>query len=402
MKICIRNVANIVLLIQITCVLFLGIINSYIPSTAMLNYVPDILSVVLVLCLYKNGFRDCKIESMLLLIFVFYEICSIFWGDGNWYYAISQGRRYMSSFVVFYAGATYLSSKYWEKGIHLLLIAQGINVVLTIYQNMVLKLHPDFCNGIFGFTDYNNAAQGTLSILISVIAIVYYIDKKWNTKKTIYAIGSSCIVCAFSEVKVYYVLLIISFISIIFLRANNHEQRKKIIKFVIIISLLLYMAYKILEAIFPYNLETFFSLQKYIMYEEYGARGGAGRLSTISYIYNYTFHRNMLKTLLGVGLGGVSVEYVYTIGKVFASSGTVGLILLFLFLGVLCIKSLKMQQISSENLICAVLVEILFITLFLWNSLFTKNCFLLFWILSSHDKHFFVDVYNRNKRMELL
>lgn len=388
MTIHIKKTVNIVMLAQIICVLFLGIINSYIPTTSTLNYLLDILSIVLALCLLINGFRECKTESFLLLIFIIYEIISIIWGDRNWYYAISQARRYISSFLVFYAGTKYLSNDYLEKGINLFLVAQGINVLLTIYQNIVMKLHPDFCNGIFGFSDYNNASQGTLSLLISLIAMVYYVDRKWSARKAIYAIGSSCIICAFSEVKVYYILLIISFLCIIILRTNDRVKRRKIIKVIVIISLLLYFAYKILEEIFPYNLETFFNLSKYIMYEQYGARGRAGRLSTISYIFNTEFHGKLINTLFGVGLGGVTVKYVYTIGKIFASSGAVGICLLLLFFLVLGTKCFKALKTNSESLICFVLVLMLIIMLFLWNTLFTKNCFVIFWILSSCDKQF--------------
>ena len=92
--------------------------------------------------------------------------------------------------------------------------------------------------------------------------------------------------------------------------------------------MLLLVAYKVLELVFPANLQTFFNLSQYILYEQYGARGGAGRLTTISYIYNTVFKRNMWNTLIGSGLGGVATEYAYTIGKLFVSFGVIGLLLL--------------------------------------------------------------------------
>lgn len=385
MKISIRDIANRIMLLQILWILFFSLVYSYFPKISVLFYLPDLLNVLLLFCIIEKSKQGMKFENLILLLFILFVGLSVTWGDMNWYYVISNGGRYVSSFLIYYVASEYMTRKYWEKGIHILLVAQGINVFVTGYQNIVMKLHPDFCNGIFGFKAYNNALQGMLCLIISVIAMVYFIDKKWPVSKTLYAIGTSCIVCAFSEIKMYYVLIVLAFVVTFFFRCADPKMRKKIFKFIIIVVFLFWIAYKILEIVFPANLAIFFDVSRYVLYEEYGARGGAGRLSTISYIYNTVFKNDIVKTFFGCGLGSASNDYVYTIGKLFVSFGIMGLSLFLIWLINLCVKNLKKVKNSSENLICIIMLIMIFITMFAWNGLFTQVCFLIFWTLGSYN-----------------
>lgn len=383
MKINVKNLVNRIMLVQIGCILFLGLLSSYFPRFGIFSYIPDALNILLLFLIANKLKHNLTIEHIFILLFVIYAILSVLWGDGNWYYVISSGRRYLSAFIIYYAASEYISSEYWEKGLKLCLFAQGLNVIFTAYQNLAMKLHPDFCNGIFGFTTYNNALQGIFCLIISAIAIVYFLDRKWSKIKTIYAIGTSCLICAFSEIKAYYVLLIMVFFVAILFRTNNTKTIKKVFKLIFIGIILLLVAYKVLEKVFPENLQTFFNLSQYILYEQYGARGGAGRLTTIPYIYNTVFNRNIWNTLIGSGLGGVATEYVYTIGKLFVSFGVIGLILISIWLIYICLKYWRSSRSNSQNLILIIMTTMIVVTLFVWNALFTQVVFLIFWIMGA-------------------
>lgn len=246
-----------------------------------------------------------------------------------------------------------------------------------------MKLHPDFCNGIFGFTTYNNALQGIFCLIISVIAIVYFLDRKWSKVKTIYAVGTSCLICVFSEIKAYYVLLVMAFLVAILFRTSNKKAKKRILKLIFIGIILLLVAYKVLAIVFLANLQTFFNLSHYILYEQYGAHGGAGRLTTIPYIYNTVFNRNIWNTLIGSGLGGVATEYAYTIGKLFVSFGAIGLTLFLIWLIYICLKYWRSAKTNFQNLILIIMAIMIAITIFVWNALFTQAAFLIFWIMGA-------------------
>ena len=383
MKINVRNLVNRIMLVQIGWVLFVGLLSSYFPKIEILSYIPDALNILLLLLIANRSKYNLTIEHIFILLFAIYAIFSALWGDGNWYYVISSERRYLSAFIVYYTASEYISVLYWEKVLNLCLFAQGVNVIFTAYQNLVMKLHPDFCNGIFGFTLYNNALQGIFCLIISIIAIVYFLDRKWSKKKTIYAIGTSCLICAFSEIKAYYVLLIMALFVALLFRTNNEKTMKRVFNLIFIGIVLLLVAYKVLELVFPANLQTFFNLSQYILYEQYGARGGAGRLTTISYIYNTVFKRNMWNTLIGSGLGGVATEYAYTIGKLFVSFGVIGLLLLSIWLIYICLKYWRSAKSNSQNLILIIMATMIVVTLFVWNALFTHAVFLIFWVMGA-------------------
>lgn len=385
MKISKRDLVNKIMILQIGCVLFLGLVYSYYPWTGVLSYFPDVLNFVLLICMIERMKQGIKIEYMWLGLFIMYVAISTLWGDMNSYYIVSNLRRYVTAFIIYFVASEYMTTYYLKKGLNLMLVAQGINAIVTVYQNLVLKLHPDYCNGIFGFKTYNNAMQGIFCLIISVVAMVYFIDKKWSVYKMIYAIGTSCLICAFAEIKAYYVLIVIAFIVTIFLRCNDEKNRKKIFSFMVIGIILLLIAYKVLEIVLPENLSSFFSISQYIDYEKYGAHGGAGRLTSISYIYENDFNRDIFKTLFGCGLGGAEHNYVYTIGKLFASFGSVGILLFLCWVAYMCVRRFKTLKYSSESLISIIILVMIIVTLFVWNALFTQVVFFIFWILGAHN-----------------
>lgn len=385
MKVGIRDLANNIMLLQIIWMIFFSLVYSYYPTIGAWAYVPDALNVLLLFFVLEKIKSELKINDVLLMLFVVYALLSTLWGEMNWYYVVSNGRRYITAFIIYFVSSHYMTARHWQRGVNLLLFAQGVNVIVTGYQNLAMKLHPDFCNGIFGFVSYNNAMQGMFALVISVIAMVYFLDKKWSVFKMIYALGTSCLVCAFSEVKAYYVLVVFAFFIAFFFRCDDRKLRKRVFNLIIVAGVLLFVAYKVLETIFPANLYTFFNLSQYIAYEKYGARGGAGRLTSISYIYNNVFGCDIIKTLFGNGLGSNIDSYVYTIGKLFVSFGAVGVLLLVIWLGYICVSQLKKVKGNSENLISIIMIVMIGIVLFVWNALFTQIVFLCFWLLGARN-----------------
>ena len=337
------DLINKIMIFQLAWILFYGLVYSYYPSIAVFTYIPDILNIILIICSFERTKYGIKIRYLGIALFVGYAFLSILWGDMNMYFIVASFRRYVTAMIIYFVSTEYITEKYLNKGINLFLFALGIDVFATGYQNLVLKLHPDFCNGIFGTYGYNNAMQGMFCSIISAIAMVYYIDKKWS------------------------------------------KLRKKISSFIIIGVLLLYIAYKILEMVFPENLATFFDLSHYMLYEKYGAHGGAGRLNSIQYIYNDVFKKNIFETLIGQGLGSVENEFVYTIGKLFVSFGVIGVMLLLGWVLYLFFKCMKKAKESSENLIEVVILVMIVISSFLWNSLFTQMTYIIFWLLGINN-----------------
>lgn len=379
MKFSKSDIINKILLIQVLLTLYGNMLN---PYTTIVYYVLNFIILVFALDKAKKGIKYIYLP---LLFFVLYIFLSTLWGNINLYFIFSDGLRYFFALLIYFVSSEYLTSKYWNIGMNIMLISQGINVFFTLYQKMIMQLSPDFSNGIFGFIDYNNAEQGMFSLVISIIAMIYFFDKKWSYLRTLYTIGTSCIVCAFSEVKAYYILLLLSLIVVYILRIKNSNVTKYMVKFSVIIAILFFLAYKILEAVFPANLEVMFNLSKYILYEEYGARNGAGRLSTITYIYTRYFADDKFSLFFGRGLGTDTNEFAYTIGKIFSSFGIVGIILLLSWCVTMITTNLKRIKTNSEVLICVVIIIFSLITTQVWNIMFTQFSYILFWILGSQS-----------------
>ena len=131
MKVGIKSTVNKIMLLQIIWILYFGIVYSYYPKIALLSYLPDVLNVMLLCCILKNFKKGIRREALLLFVFVAFVGASFVWGDLNWYYVFSTGRRYISAALTFYVASEYLTKECWEKGINILLISQGINVLLT-------------------------------------------------------------------------------------------------------------------------------------------------------------------------------------------------------------------------------------------------------------------------------
>ena len=275
MTISIKKLININLFIQILLCLISGILYSINIHYNILFFVPDLLNVVNVVLfmLMKKGRRiviKSRTDYSLIIggIFLLYTACSILWSKFYLYSAVARYRYIFSGFLMYYLCKYYLTEKYYKRIIDMMYLIHIINLFLVIYQFFVLKVSVDFCNGIFGFTGYSNAGQGIFCLVISIVAIVYYIDGNNNKYINLAMLGISFIVCAFAEIKIYFVVILICSLVIFIARCEDHKKRKKIIFMIFIGLLLLFIAYKILQKYMPKNLYAFFSMANYIKYDQ--------------------------------------------------------------------------------------------------------------------------------------
>ena len=230
---------------------------------------------------------------------------------------------------MYYLCKYYLTEKNYRHIIDMIYLIHIINLFLVIWQFFVLKVSVDFCNGVFGFTEYSNAGQGIFCLAVSIVSIVNYIDGNNNKYINLVMLGISFIVCAIAEIKIYFVVIIICLLVIFIARCENYKKRKKIITMIFIGLLLIFIAYKILREYMPDNLYAFLSITNYIKYEQ--RTNYAGRLNTISFIYDNLFEHDFFKALLGEGIGSSNEEYIYELGKSFSEFGIIGLIFLVTF-----------------------------------------------------------------------
>ena len=274
--------------------------------------------------------------------------------------------------------------------INILLFSQLLNLGLVCYQSFIMQLHPDFCNGIFGFSTYANGIEGIFCLGISLLSIIYYIDGKWKLPCSTCFLGVSSIICALAEIKIYFVILAVTVFLIIFLRESTRDRRIRIIIIVIGIILFLIISYSILSVIMPENLRVFENLDQATEYESRSTY--AGRLNTISFVYKKVFNDKFIYSLIGTGLGSSSEEYIYELGKMFSDEGFIGLILLYLFIAVCFVRLIFVKvvrkNLSSESFFSGIFAIVVAISIIVWNCTFTNKTYIVFFFLGIENANY--------------
>lgn len=381
MKLDCRRIINMVLFLQIICSLFGEIFYSLNEKFSIIFYIPDLLNLVMLFILFimtkgTFNFNKKNLSTKLIIVFLGYTIMSFIWSTYNVYDAISRFRYIFGGVITFIVCNSYLEDKMYEKIINFMCYIQVLNLFLVIYQNLIMNFHPDFCNGIFGYVGYNNGIQGFYCLMISIVSMVYYIDGIWKKMRSIIMIGISCVICAFAEIKIFYIVLVISILSILFFKNKNKKERIRIIQVSFSIIILLIIAYQILIYVLPDNLYTFFNIDGALAYEARSTY--AGRTNTISYVYNNVFHNDFFNAMFGTGLGSSSSEYIYELGKSFSDFGFIGLsILCGTFVNVFS----SSRNVSSEAFISAMVSIVIILSIIVWNCTFTRGVYIVFFFL---------------------
>ena len=391
MVIRINKTINYLILFQITWCLFEEIIYSYNPNLGILLFGPEVLGTLyLFLALAKKKFKVNKValrrknySDLLLGCFVIYVIISVVWSNWDIYSIIVRFRYIIMGCITYWVVHENLTDEVYRKIINIMCIAQIINFFLVLYQFFIMGINVDFANGIFGFTGYANAAQGSFCVALSLLAFVYYLDGTWHPMRSFLILGLSCVICAVSEIIIYFVLLVIGIIGIIAIRKNSFKERIRIIAIGAVIVTLLYFAYRILLMILPQNVYALFSLAGYLRYD--GRSDYAGRTNTIPYVYEHLFRKNFFKSLFGMGLGSSASDYIYELGKSFAEFGFIGLLLILFFLFSIFWfyfapkrKTLRTQ----EQLFAAAYAGVALVAIVVWNCTFTRFAYLNFFFLA--------------------
>lgn len=366
-----------------------GLLASYAPFFENLYYISDFLNcacIGIMICDYSNKriiFSKNKIIELFFGLLLLYILLSILWSDYNWHNTIKRVKYVLGAFVMFIVVRNHLDYRNYHYIIRILLFFQMMNLGLVGYQNFILHLHPDFCNGIFGFTTYANGIEGTFCLGISLLSVIYYIDGKWNFVCSSFFLGVSCVICALAEIKIYFVILAITVLFAIIMRKCTPKRLVRIVFVVCGIVALLLMSYSILSIIMPDNLRVFENIDKAAAYEDRSTY--AGRLNTIDFVYRRVFENNFFYSLFGTGLGTSSDNYIYELGKMFSDEGFIGVFLLYLVILVsmyhIIVAKVTRSSISSENFFSGVFAGVIAISVIVWNCTFTNKTYIVFFFL---------------------
>lgn len=382
-----KKLINILLFV----IIFISSIQEFLYSyNAAWSFLFAAVPFFLVISLFSLVFvkNKSKINTLQIVFFIFfigYSVISALWSNYDFYDIFSRLNSFIQSFLLLVVCEACLNNVTYKKLINFFYFAQIINVFLTGYEKVVLNMNPDFCNGIFGFTGYSNGTTGIFSLALSLLAVVYFMSHIWSFTRSFLIIICSSMVCAFAEIKIYYVLFLVGIVIILMLQKKTINQFLKSILILFAIVLAFFLAYQILLEYFPYNLNSFFSVNNYIRYDE--RSDYAGRLNTIPFIYNNLFINNIFTSFFGTGLGSNSSNYIYELGKIFSDLGFIGIIAFAFTLLTPTIQVWRSKERNAEQLFVAVFSIIVGIGIVVWNIPFVRAAnIIVFFFLSIENR----------------
>ena len=391
MKINITKLEQVLFILLLVLALFQEEVYSIIRSSVV--FVPLYIVLGLMIALYlvdigiffkRRGKFSCFINDrrsvFLWSVFVLYILFSIFWSSFNVYNISQRLLIIFESIGTMILANVYIDGKFYKKVMIFLVTVLGIDLLLTFQQNIIWGLHEDFCNGIFGYIGYGSGAVGMFCIGLSIIAIVNYDAKIWGLLTSLVVILFSSVICALAEVKVYYILFILVLLLFFVLDGMSVKLFFRNIAIILGVSILFYIAYIILSIIFPYNLNSMFSIDAYLAYDSRSTY--AGRTNAIPFILSTLFQNAPIRSLFGMGLGTSSTEYIYELGKTFSDLGFIGIVLL----GIPLIEPLMTWILSSTGRTSQLFFKAIFsialiIGIIVWNIPFVRSINIFIFLL---------------------
>lgn len=382
-----KKIINVLIVLQLFINIFSEYLYSVNQSLGYIFYMTDILNVIIffIICvgsIYLKKLYNVRFTKRNIFAFIFVCFClfSFLWGNASIFSAVLRLRYILGGLFFYFVCNNFLNDKTYTFVINSMFIVQYINLALCFYQNQIMGLHPDFCNGVFGYVGYANGIEGTFCLILSLIAVVYYLNKQWSLIKSLVLLAPSAIICAIAEIKIYFVIFFLCGILVILIQERNFKEQLRLAVMLGVVVLLFFFSYKIIEFILPNNLSTFFSIQKSLNYEHRTTY--AGRTNTIPFIYENVFHDNFFHSLFGKGMGTLNKEFIYELGRTFSEEGFIGVSLLYLFLLINFLNSVfNRSTVSSEKLFVSTYSFGLMISIVVWNAFFTRTTYVVFFFL---------------------
>lgn len=372
--------------------LYLDILKCYWEFLKIFSILPDILNAIAIfLIISEKKLKRLKdMHSVCVFLFIAYSSISFMLAIRNVEISYSRYRYIWMPFMCFYICKYYMTPFFYRKIVKLLFVSQIINIILVFYQSMIMNVRADWANGIFGFKEYNNAAQGMFCLVVSFLGIGLLINKEVSRVVSISMIIISCIVCAVDEIKAYYVMLIVGIVALLVGAKMSRKTRHWAFLIVLGIILLLIIVYRIYVICVPQNnLMAFRGLDNYIRYEAYGTQQGKGygRLTQLAYVWENAFHENIGLAIIGMGSGTYMYNNIYEFGKIFFNFGFIGLILNVMFVVSLYVKLTRKGSGDTKEIVSIAMCPVILLCCFAWG-LYNRSGFMAFWALALGDRKF--------------
>lgn len=386
-------------------VLFVMYFRSELGLPSFFTYIIDIINAVLFVYVINSKFDEKTKKIGLYIVMLFIYVLIGFFLFRQPYILFLWGLRSNFRFYIFFiACAVFLVKKDVIKIMTFLkkmLIANGL---MCTFQYFVQNYHRDILGGFFGSYSGCNGYMNILLIIVTAYAVMQYINKEIKLKELALLMLISVYISILSELKVYFVELII--IVLLAFVITKFSLKKLGIVAVSFISL--YIIIKWIPRIYP-EWSNVFSFEGIIenltSSGGYTGQGDLNRLTAITTINDKFSNVSTFNRFFGSGLG--SWEYSNTFNFLnshnylvyqlthynwisyawlYLELGYVGLSLYYGFFIIIGYNSLKIKSIDIKNytlLKTAFIISVLCFVLTIFNvSLRMESGYLIFFVLS--------------------
>lgn len=377
----------------------------HLPS--FIKYTVDAALIVLLFLAYLNKriVLDPLVLDLMRVVLVFFAITII--GLFLEYQSIVYylwGLRNNFRYFIFFAMCTMvLKQEDADFGMRLMDGLFYINVVVTLYQVLVLKVHQDRVGGIFGTSRGCNGFTNIYLMIIVTWYMLRYMCNKVSLLQMALQCGLSLGIAAVAELKMFF----IEFVLITALAALMTKFSFRKFGVIILAVAGLVMGLQIMQILFP-HFGNWFTLDSIVEYSSsetgYTNANDVNRLSAIPIAWN-RFLDTWPRKLFGLGLGNcdyssnfdfLTSPFYRNYGQLnylwFSSSfliletGLVGLLVyVFFFFRMYRAAKIVEKNEPEKSIYCmmARIMSLMALVLFMYNSSLRMECaYMFFFVLA--------------------
>lgn len=371
MKLRMGNFIKFLLIYMMVIEIFISVFH----MTRNIRFIVDLAAITIILfggkklsrALADKKFRGYYVYFFAYMIYVVLMAILRFVPLGQILWAIRNNFLYIFFAII----AVYsLSVRDVERLMKTVIKLQILNVIMGIYEYFVLHVSNDYLGGMFGIEQGCNANLNAYMVIISTYIICKYLNKKSDLKSVLLIVSSCALMAALSELKMFYIELVLIVVFAAFLNKNLFKSFWVLIGGIVGI----FLGIRVLMLVNPGSMGYLNSISNMIAYNMRTDYGGndirISRIGSITQINRVFFGDNKFYRLFGLGLGACedSVSFSWcnsdfathyrdwgyrnlTIAMNYLESGYIGLIafiMIFVLMFILATK-LKKKMVNNQE-----------------------------------------------------
>lgn len=282
---------------------------SWLHFPKILTYVTDLINIPLFMFyIVYNPTPLKKSEAEVVRISLFLLFASIIVGLVinlvNPLWVIWGARNVFRGVFFFLACIAYLEYDDVGKIFNFMVNLQILNTVIVLIQ-FWQGYQGDYLGGIFGVAQGCNGYLNIYLLIIMTYMTVGYVYKKQPFYKLAFVAGSSMLIAALTELKIFYAEFVLIIVLAILLGKVTYKHI-----FIVVVSIAsIIIGLNVMKKLFPLQFSFMINLEKII---EYATMQGGGynisRLGAFKQISELFFENDPIKKLFGLGFGSCEMS----------------------------------------------------------------------------------------------